>query len=332
LIQKDGFLNKLLIRQINRYLKDGTAIPEGFHDLFSAISNAYDHYEQDRSLLERALELSSNELSKTNKKLVEANNQVEAKNHDLISSINYAKMIQEAIFPPETLITKLLPESFIFYKPKEIVSGDFFWVEDLKEEIFIAAVDCTGHGVPGAFMSIVGNNLLNDALREQKITEPGKILDRLNQGVNNTLRQTVDDASVKDGMDIAFCKIDRKKQQLEYAGAYNPLYLIRNGQMIETKADKFPIGLSFGDNPKNYTNHIIPYQDGDMVYIFTDGFADQFGGPLGKKYKYERFKTFLLEIHQQHPILQKQIIEQEFRDWMGDLVQIDDTLIIGIKL
>jgi len=324
--------NKLLQRQIGRYLKGGNSIPEEFNDLFAAISSAYEHYEQDRTLLERALELSSNELSRANKKLTDANKQVEEKNRDLISSINYAKMIQEAIFPPESLISKLLPESFIFYRPKEIVSGDFYWVDEFEGRIFVAAVDCTGHGVPGAFMSIVGHNLLNDAVREHKIGEPSKILDRLNQGVNLTLRQTVEDASVKDGMDIAFCCINTNTKTLEYAGAYNPLYLVRNGQMIETKADKFPIGLSFGDSPKKYTNHVIPYEKGDSVYIFTDGFADQFGGPLGKKYKYDRFKSLLLDIHQLEPTKQRKVIEKEFVDWMGDLVQIDDTLVIGIRL
>lgn len=324
--------NGLLERQLKRYLKETDGLSEEFKNLLQAISHAYDHYEEDRKLVERSLEISSYELTINNRKLAELNRQVEEKNSDLLSSIRYAKMIQEAILPPESVFKSLLRDHFIFYRPKEIVSGDFYWIEEFKEQIMVAAVDCTGHGVPGAFMSIVGHNLLTSAVRQNQLTKPDEILNLMNDGVNSTLRQTNDELSIKDGMDMALLNIDLKKMSLQYAGAYNPVYLFRDKKLFETKADKFPVGITFKENFNKFTNHKIPLQKGDVLYIFTDGFADQFGGPFGKKFKYDQYKSLLMDIHQLPCEKQKEKLETTLNDWMGDLVQIDDVLIMGIKI
>ncbi len=323
--------NGLLERQLKRYLRNNTPLPPETDELLKAISHAYDHYEEDRLMLERTVELNSIELTQANKKLMTIFKALEEKNNDLLSSIRYAKMIQEAILPPETAISKLIPDHFIFFKPRDLVSGDFYWLEEHDGKAMIAAVDCTGHGVPGAFMSIVGYNLLTTAVKQNQLTQPNLVLDQLNLGVNKTLRQNKEDMAIKDGMDIAFCTIDTQKMQLHYAGAYNPLYHFRDGILHDTKGDKFPIGISFKDNFNKFTNHTVDIQPGDTFYIFTDGYPDQFGGPKGKKFKYDQFKNLLKSMSSLPCSEQLPMLEKTFDDWKGDLLQIDDVLVIGLK-
>ena len=247
-------------------------------------------------------------------------------------SIFYAKRIQEAILPPRNLVRKLLPNSFILYKPKDIVSGDFYWMEEKDGKTLFAAVDCTGHGVPGAFMSIVGFNILKYVVNNNGITEPAKILDALNIGVNETLHQSYKGSTSKDGMDITLCAIDYKKKELQYAGAFNPLFIIREGKLMEIKADKFPIGYYVGEDAKPYTNHVIPLQSGDCVYIFSDGYADQFGGPRGKKFMVNQFRRKLMELHQLSVDEQKSTLDSIIEKWRGEQEQVDDILVIGFKV
>ena len=226
----------------------------------------------------------------------------------------------------------VLHEHFIFYLPKDIVSGDFYWLTQLDNRAYIAAVDCTGHGVPGAFMSIVGHDQLNYAVNVIGARKPADILNALNHGVTRTLRQTSKEGSVKDGMDIALCGIDYANRKLQYAGAFNPLYLIRDNELIQVDANKFPVGAFVGEELQEFTNNEIDLQVGDVFYIFSDGYQDQFGGPKNKKFMTNRFRELLLEISP-HPMeKQQEILEQRFFDWKKDLVQVDDILVIGLKI
>ncbi len=271
--------------------------------------------------------------------VVQQKEEIEQKNQELevlykhvTDSIKYAKRIQEAILPPDSLVKRLLPNSFVLYKPKDIVSGDFYWMEEKNGKSMFAAVDCTGHGVPGAFMSIVGYNILKQTVSNNTFTEPALILDELNRGVSETLHHGHEESQAKDGMDISFCAIDYKKMELQYAGAYNPLYVVRNGELLQTKADKFPIGLFLGTEKKKFTNHTIRLEKGDNIFIFSDGYADQFGGPNGKKFMAGNFRDLLLEVSK-HPVdKQKDILNKTIEEWRGPLDQVDDILVIGVKV
>jgi serine phosphatase RsbU (regulator of sigma subunit)/Tfp pilus assembly protein PilF len=267
-----------------------------------------------------------------NARLEAAYHQIEYKNKEITDSIRYAKRIQEAILPPADLVRKIFPECFILYKPKDIVSGDFYWLERWGSQALVAAVDCTGHGVPGALMSVVGYNLLNQAVNEHGLSKPGLILNALNKGISYTLRQKMEDSSVKDGMDISLISIDMKKMHLEFAGAYNSLYLVRDKQLTEIKGDKFPVGIFMGEELKRFTNHEMPVQQGDSIYIFTDGYADQFGGPNGKKFKVRQLQELLLSIQDKPMEEQGAILNTTLEQWRGNLDQVDDILVIGIRV
>ncbi len=254
------------------------------------------------------------------------------KNKSITDSINYAKRIQTAMLPPYKLFKSIFPSSFILFMPKDIVSGDFYWVNKLGDRIFIAAVDCTGHGVPGAFMSIIGFELFRKITNIEGLSRPSDILNRLNEDFHEIFKD-VDNVVLRDGMDVAFCSIDKKDMILEYAGAFNPLYLIRDNKIMEVKGDRFAIGLdetNFKD--QTFKNHIIPIQKDDIIYIFSDGFSDQFGGPDGKKYKYRRFRHLLLNLHQLPMEKQHEILENNVMEWRGEQEQVDDILVIGIKV
>ena len=211
---------------------------------------------------------------------------------DVTDSIRYAKRLQDSILPPESFIKKLLPQSFVLFKPKDIVSGDFYWFQESNGKVLFAAVDCTGHGVPGAFMSLIGANALNQIVKEGGENNPSVILNELNRLSSEALNKGEDSVSVRDGMDLALCAVDIKNGKLEYAGANNPLYIIRGDELIQTKADKFAIA-SFEDGVKQYTTHEFELQKGDVIYVFSDGYADQFGGVKGKKFMYKQFRDLL---------------------------------------
>ncbi len=254
------------------------------------------------------------------------------KNKNITDSINYAKRIQEAMLPSEYLFRKLLPDSFILYKPRDIVSGDFYWITEKEDKIFVAAVDCTGHGVPGAFMSIIGFDLLRNITREQNIEDPADILNHLNLGVADTFSKQSSDYELKDGMDVALLVIDRVNKQLQYSGAFNPLYIVRNKEVIEIKGNRFSIGKMEGNENRKFDTHCLDYMENDMVYLFSDGFADQLGGPFGKKFKLRRFQHLLLSVHSLPLMKQKNFLDETFESWKGQLEQVDDILIIGIQL
>ena len=252
---------------------------------------------------------------------------VEEKNIEIMASISYAKRIQEAILPHKKLVEKYMKNSFILYIPKDIVSGDFYWMEHTEDTLLFAAVDCTGHGVPGAFMSIVGNNGLNKAVREQKIIQPSKILDSLNAHVVESLQQE-GDKEVKDGMDISLCSLNFTNKMLEFSGAMNPLYIVRNNEIIQTKGDKQAIGLA----DKEFTNHSIQLEEGDSIYSFTDGLPDQFGGPKGKKFTYKKMRELFIDIQKDSPEIRREKIKSSLKEWQGGEEQVDDICIIGVMI
>jgi serine phosphatase RsbU (regulator of sigma subunit)/Tfp pilus assembly protein PilF len=267
-----------------------------------------------------------------NEQLERQNSEITLQKKSITDSINYAKRIQDSILPPDSLVKKILPDSFVLYLPKDVVSGDFYWVEQRDNIAVFAAVDCTGHGVPGALMSVVGFNLLNQAVNETGLTRPADILRHLDHGVNKLLRQSEEANSVKDGMDLALCTLDAKSRVLQYAGVFNPAYVITGGDLQKIPADKSPIGMNLDGVADEYTNHTLQLAAGDMVYLFSDGFADQFGGASGKKYMYNRFRETLLKIHTLSTADQHRALQQEFISWKGTHEQVDDILVIGVRI
>jgi ligand-binding sensor domain-containing protein/serine phosphatase RsbU (regulator of sigma subunit) len=252
---------------------------------------------------------------------------IEEKNRDITASIRYAERIQRAMLPREDTFE----ETFVLFLPKDIVSGDFYWMYDNGDTQFIAAVDCTGHGVPGAFMSIIGHNSLNKVVREYGLTRPSAILDQLNVEVIKAILQS-QEKGINDGMDLGIIAINRKNLTLEFAGAYNPLYQVRDGEVIVHKADRFPIGMSTMEQKRSFSNVVIDIKPGDMLYMASDGYADQFGSSEVKKYKSVNVKRILSEIWNLPVQVQKERLEKEIMDWKGELSQVDDIMFIGTKI
>jgi serine phosphatase RsbU (regulator of sigma subunit)/Tfp pilus assembly protein PilF len=253
---------------------------------------------------------------------------VEEKNKEITDSINYAKRIQQAILPPPRVVKEFLPDSFILYKPKDIVAGDFYWLESINDEVVFASADCTGHGVPGAMVSVVCHNALNRSVREFSLTDPAEILNKTRELVIETFQQS--DHEVRDGMDISLCSFNPKTLKMKWSGANNPLWIIRNNELIEYKGDKQPIGKFEKSRP--FTPHTIDLQKQDIFYILTDGYADQFGGDKGKKFKYKQLQETLLENSMLRSEEQKQKLDQIFESWKGTLEQVDDVCIIGVRI
>jgi len=253
---------------------------------------------------------------------------IENQNKDIIDSITYAKRLQEAILPPLEFVDKHLKESFIYYHPKDIVAGDFYWAEKVGDLFYIAAADSTGHGVPGAMVSVVCSSALKRTIKEFKLTETGKILDKTRELVLETFEKST--SEVKDGMDISLLCIDSKNKNIFWSGANNPLWYIQDAELKEIKADKQPIGKT--DYPRPFTTHQIDYKENTTFYLFTDGLADQFGGPNGKKFKYKQFEELLVSINDKTMQEQADIISEKFESWKGVLEQVDDVCVVGIKI
>ncbi|TND02416.1 MAG: protein serine/threonine phosphatase [Bacteroidetes bacterium] len=253
---------------------------------------------------------------------------IEVKNQEIVDSIRYAERIQQGLLPSGDFIREQLSDSFILMKPKAIVAGDFYWMERKGALLFFAVADCTGHGVPGALVSVICSNALNRAVKEFGITDPGSILDKVRELVIESFEKSAH--VVQDGMDISLCVLDKASGTLRWAGANNPLWFTRNGEMQEFRPDKQPIGKHPGQGP--FTTHETKVEAGDCLYLFTDGFADQFGGPQGKKFKYKQLKELLSANHRAPMQEQAALLEKTFNAWKGKLEQVDDVCVVGVRV
>ncbi len=292
-----------------------------------ALILAYIDY-RTRSLIETNKLLKEKE--KIAQKLEEQRDRLSFMHKNLTDSIRYAQKIQEALLPSEYFFHKLLPGSFILFLPRDIVSGDFYWINEKEGKVFFTVADCTGHGVPGAFMSMIGFELMDKIINDQGVVHPDEVLNILNHGIINTFSRGEEDLMLKDGMDISFCTLDREKMILEFAGAFHVLYLVRENTLMEFKGDRVSVGFREEEDGDTFTRHEIRLEKGDRIYLFTDGYPDQFGGPAKKKFMYRRFRHLLLSIHQLPMWQQQYILHERFQDWKGDLFQVDDVLVLGV--
>ncbi len=280
--------------------------------------------QHDKKVLAQKVKERTIEIEKQRDKIAE-------QNREITDSIMYAQRIQSAVLPDIEYTRSILPRHFILFKPRDIVSGDFYWMTEKANKAVVVVADCTGHGVPGAFMSMLGVSLLNEIINVHKQLSAAEILNSLRKNIKQTLSQRGKKDEARDGMDIALCIIDLYELKGQFSGAYNPLLLIRNSEQIIFKGDKMPIGIHIGQE-KQFTNHDFKIANGDMIYMYTDGFADQFGGPEEKKFKSLTFRQLLFEVHNKPLEEQKQIIDRTFEEWRGNLSQIDDILVMGIQI
>lgn len=264
-------------------------------------------------------------------KVKERTTEIEAQKKEITSSIEYASRIQRAMLPMTELFKQSFSEFFIFFKPRDIVSGDFYWIGEDEKHVFLTVADCTGHGVPGAFMSTLGISALNEIITNNRDLQASTVLNLLREKIKNSLHQTGKEGEATDGMDISFCVLHKNKKSIQFSGAYSPLYIFTKGEFKEYKSDRMPIGIYYG-NEVSFTNYEINIRKGDVIYIFSDGLTDQFGGPDGGKYKKSNLKKLLFDIYYLPLAEQKQIIENEFEKWKGNTDQVDDITIIGVRI
>jgi len=290
---------------------------------------------EELTVLNEAINKQNAQIKEANEELTVLNEAINKQKNEIVDSINYAQRIQAAMLPPEIYVTELLDESFIFYKPRDIISGDFYWIKHINQYIILVAADCTGHGVPGALMSMLGISHLNEIVHRREITQANQILNELRKRIKFALRQHGQPDEAKDGIDMALCVLDSRNMTMQYSGANNPLYLIRaeDGlpELKEIKADRMPIGFYHGKD-RTFTNHDIQLEIGDTFYLFTDGFIDQKGGKENKKLMSRKFKSLLLEIHDQSMYDQKDVLNRSLIDWMGKNSQMDDILVVGVRV
>jgi phosphoserine phosphatase RsbU/P len=316
-----------------------TKLSERFNMMIAQLESYYNELEEMVRVRTLKIENQKEEILKQRDKLASinselhsANTEIEEQKKHIMDSIYYARRIQTAILPSQLMMERYLPQSFVLYLPKDIVSGDFYWLHESDGHIMVSAVDCTGHGVPGAFMSIVGFNQLNHAVNHGGAIKASDILNELNKGVIETLNEGGSATSIRDGMDISLCVFTPEGNKVYFAGANNPLIIIRNNELIKIKGDRMPIGAFEGNGQDSFTNHEVDLLPGDCIYLFSDGYADQFGGGRNKKFLVSRFNDLLLEIHEKPLGEQKDILHNRLIDWMGNSSQVDDILVIGIRI
>ena len=243
-------------------------------------------------------------------------------------SLKYASYIQRALLPSTLIMKRSLPEHFLIFMPRDIVSGDFYFLTQKKGLLIVAVADCTGHGVPGAFMSILGLTFLNEIIQYGNYSNASSILNRMREKIMKAMRQTGDEEEQKDGIDMALGIINTETNRMNYCGAFNPVYIVRKNNIMELQGDKMPIGIA-ADEEKSFTDHFCELDEGDILYFFTDGYADQFGGPKGKKFKYQQFRSLVLTISSLPIHKQKEKLIETFNAWKGNLPQLDDVLMLG---
>ncbi|TAL64027.1 MAG: hypothetical protein EPN88_11525 [Bacteroidetes bacterium] len=288
-------------------------------------------YEDSLNEKNQILDIQNKELTTQREKILHQKNIIEQKNLAITGSIQYASRIQTAVLPPVNFLTGWGIDNFILYKPKDVVSGDFYWGIRKQSRIIVAAVDCTGHGVPGAFMSMLGNAFLDEILNNNEVENAATILNLLRDEVIKSLKQKGMVGEARDGMDISLCIIEKETGKLDFAGANNPLYLVRDNNLTIVQADRMPIGI-YHTSDEPFTNQTLEIKKGDCLYLFSDGYADQFGGRTRKKYMYGPFQQLLLSNHDKPMDLQKEILDATFEKWKGTNEQIDDVLVIGMRL
>ena len=324
-LNSKGTFNKTFFKAVKK--SKSIVIPKEYSKLW------FDEYKTWRQFVLNLYSERLSELLIQHNAVSEQNVAIEGQNKKITDSINYAKRIQQAVFPTEIHFKNAAWDYFILFKPRDIVSGDFYWITEEQNLMIIAAADATGHGVPGAFMSLLGIAYLNEIkelIAEKKLT-PNLILDELRARIKYSLKQKGENNEAKDGMDIALCSIDMDTNKLIYSGAHNPLYVFKkNSEFIELKSDRQPIGIHLKEKP--FTKQEIQLEKGDVFYMFSDGYIDQFGGSEGSKFKSRQFKEFLKSIHSQDMTSQKNLLDKKFYEWKGDLEQVDDILIIGVRI
>jgi len=264
-------------------------------------------------------------------KVKERTFEIESQKHEITSSIEYAGRIQMAMLPVEDHFRETFSDYFLIFKPRDIVSGDFYWIGEDSKSIFFTVADCTGHGVPGAFMSTMGISTLNEIIANNRNLAANKVLNLLRKKTMTALHQTGKAGEAADGMDISFCVLDKNRTKLQYSGAFNPLFLFQGGEFKEYKADRMPIGIHYGREIP-FTNYIINVAKGDTIYIFSDGYSSQFGGPEGGKFKKYNLRKLLSEIYYRPMIEQQNILLNEFERWKGNADQVDDVTVLGIRI
>ena len=309
-----------------------TTLSQKFNVMIEQLEDLYN--DLDKKVKERTAQVvaQKEEIEAQRDEIEKHRDQLAEQQKHIMDSITYAKRLQYAILPTDENIHELFNEFFIVFHPKDIVSGDIYWFNQLNGKRYFSAVDCTGHGVPGALVSMVGHNWLDYALKDLKLERPVDILQALNTGVTATFKEKDEDGAVKDGMDIALCCVDYDNMKLQFAGAYNPAIIVRNGELIQLKGDKCPIGAFSRRAVAGYTHQEIDIMKGDMVYVFSDGYADQFGGDDGRKFLMANFKKLLIEVHALPVEQQKDKLEQTFFDWMKYENQLDDILVVGVRI
>ncbi|MFC2080144.1 SpoIIE family protein phosphatase [Bacteroidota bacterium] len=313
-------------------MEKALAFLKRYHELEKEVNNLESHNRLKNQQIVFATEQSRKEaeiFQLRNVELKAAFDEIEEINNEINASIKYAERIQRAVLPPDNFINEILPEHFILFLPCDIVSGDYYWATRKGSKVVFTAADCTGHGIPGAFMSMLGISFLKEIVNRMDDLRANEILNELRTHIKGSLHQKGAEGEAKDGMDMALCVYDMNSGELQFSGAYNSMYLIRNNELEEVKADRMPIAIHHHDKAA-FTNHILDIHKGDVIYLFSDGFPDQFGGLDGKKFKYKSLKELFLKIHQQPKEKQKESLLNAFNDWKGELAQVDDVVIMGI--